>query len=144
MLIGGGTRRPDVYKCVCVYCIVLYCIVLCCVVCVCVLCCIVLCCVVLCCVVLVQPDGKVARVAPCTLNKPTQDLMKLIFDNDMFNNSMKEVCCWREALNKLCCVLMCHFVAVVVVALFSRWKSMWKRCRLANSRKLKCSVDMKC
>jgi len=28
---------------------------------------------------------------PCALDKPTQDLIKLIFDNDMFNEAMKNL-----------------------------------------------------
>jgi len=39
----------------------------------------------------VKSDGKIAKVLPCTLDKPTMDLIKLIFDHDMFNNSMKEM-----------------------------------------------------
>ncbi|XP_039626731.1 protein mono-ADP-ribosyltransferase PARP3 [Polypterus senegalus] len=34
-------------------------------------------------------DGRVKRVLPCTLDKPTQELIQLIFSNDMFNNAME-------------------------------------------------------
>ena len=33
--------------------------------------------------------GKPKRIKPCTLDRPTQDLVKLIFDNDMFREAMK-------------------------------------------------------
>ncbi|KAK3734446.1 hypothetical protein RRG08_029121 [Elysia crispata] len=35
-------------------------------------------------------DGEAKKVAPCTLDKPTQDLMKLIFDTDMFKAALKK------------------------------------------------------
>ena len=34
-------------------------------------------------------DAKPKKVKTCTLDKTTQGLIKLIFDNDMFNNAMK-------------------------------------------------------
>ena len=34
-------------------------------------------------------DGVKRKVAACTLDKPTQDLVKLIFDNDMFKEAMQ-------------------------------------------------------
>lgn len=37
-----------------------------------------------------EPDsGPAAKIRPCTLNRPTQDLVKLIFNTDTFNNAMK-------------------------------------------------------
>ncbi|XP_019856101.1 PREDICTED: poly [ADP-ribose] polymerase 3-like [Amphimedon queenslandica] len=33
--------------------------------------------------------GKPKKIKPCTLDKPTQNLVKLIFDNDMFREAMK-------------------------------------------------------
>lgn len=36
-------------------------------------------------------DDKLKVTLPCTLDKPTQDLIKLIFDNDMFNEAMKNL-----------------------------------------------------
>lgn len=33
--------------------------------------------------------GKPKKVKACTLEKPTQELVKLIFDNDMFREAMK-------------------------------------------------------
>ena len=33
-------------------------------------------------------DGVKKVTAPCTLDKPTQSLIKLIFDNDMFKEAM--------------------------------------------------------
>lgn len=33
-------------------------------------------------------DGTVRNVADCSLDKPTQDLVKLIFDHDMFKEAM--------------------------------------------------------
>ena len=35
-------------------------------------------------------DGEAKAIAPCTLDKPTQDLMKLIFDTDMFKDALKK------------------------------------------------------
>ena len=34
-------------------------------------------------------DGVKRKVAACTLDKATQDLVKLIFDNDMFKEAME-------------------------------------------------------
>lgn len=34
-------------------------------------------------------DSKPKKIKNCTLDKTTQGLIKLIFDNDMFNNAMK-------------------------------------------------------
>lgn len=36
-------------------------------------------------------DDKLKVTLPCALDKPTQDLIKLIFDNDMFNEAMKNL-----------------------------------------------------
>ena len=38
-----------------------------------------------------EPDAPPKKVLPCSLDKPTQDLLKLIFDNDMFQNAMKSM-----------------------------------------------------
>lgn len=32
---------------------------------------------------------KTPKVRPCTLDKPTQDLIRLIFDNDMFKEQLQ-------------------------------------------------------
>lgn len=44
-----------------------------------------------------EPDGPSVKVQPCSLDKATQALMKLIFDNDMFNDALKSM----EIGNKL-------------------------------------------
>ena len=36
-----------------------------------------------------KTDVKPKLVKTCSLDKTTQELVKLIFDNDMFNNAMK-------------------------------------------------------
>ncbi len=36
-------------------------------------------------------DGPAPVVKSCDLDKPTQNLIKLIFDNDMFNNALKSL-----------------------------------------------------
>ena len=36
-----------------------------------------------------KTDSKPKKVKNCSLDKTTQGLIKLIFDNDMFNNAMK-------------------------------------------------------
>ena len=38
-----------------------------------------------------ETDGPAATVRDCTLEKPTQALVKLLFDNDMFNDAMKSM-----------------------------------------------------
>ena len=38
-----------------------------------------------------EPDAPPKRVLPCSLDKPTQGLLNLIFDNDMFQNAMKSM-----------------------------------------------------
>jgi len=37
------------------------------------------------------PSTGVTDHLPCQLDKSTQDLIKLIFDNDMFNDAMKDL-----------------------------------------------------
>ncbi len=41
--------------------------------------------------VLNEADGPAPVMKPCSLNKPTQALIKLIFDNDMFKEAMKNL-----------------------------------------------------
>jgi poly [ADP-ribose] polymerase len=36
-------------------------------------------------------DGIKTTSMPCTLDKPTQSLVKLLFDNDMFKDAMKDL-----------------------------------------------------
>lgn len=36
-------------------------------------------------------DAPKATVKPCSLDKPTQDLVKLIFNNDMFKEAMQRM-----------------------------------------------------
>ena len=38
-----------------------------------------------------EPDAPPRRVQACSLDKPTQDLVKLIFDNDMFREAMQSM-----------------------------------------------------
>ncbi len=38
-----------------------------------------------------ETDAPPKTVKPCQLDKPTQNLLKLIFDNDMFNDAMKSM-----------------------------------------------------
>lgn len=38
-----------------------------------------------------EVDAPKAVVKPCSLNKPTQDLVKLIFNNDMFKEAMQSM-----------------------------------------------------
>jgi len=38
-----------------------------------------------------ETDSKPKKVKACSLDKPTQDLVKMIFDNDMFNNAMQKL-----------------------------------------------------
>lgn len=38
-----------------------------------------------------EPDGPLPVVKSCSLDKPTQSLIKLIFDNDMFKEAMKSL-----------------------------------------------------
>ena len=38
-----------------------------------------------------EPDGPPKIVRQCSLDKPTQELMRMIFDNDMFNNAMQKL-----------------------------------------------------
>ena len=38
-----------------------------------------------------EPDAPPKVVRQCSLDKPTQELLKLIFDNDMFNDAMKKM-----------------------------------------------------
>ena len=39
-----------------------------------------------------NPDsGVVSTVLPCTLDRSTQNLIKLIFDTDMFNKALKDL-----------------------------------------------------
>lgn len=52
------------------------------------------------------------KVKGCTLDKPTQELIKLIFDNDMFQSAMKKMdigrCeVWPEPVNQY--HLFCFF-----------------------------------
>ena len=36
-------------------------------------------------------DGTTKETQPCTLDNPTQSLIKLLFDNDMFRDAMKDL-----------------------------------------------------
>ena len=38
-----------------------------------------------------EPDAPPKIVRQCSLDKPTQELIKMIFDNDMFNNAMQKL-----------------------------------------------------
>ena len=38
-----------------------------------------------------EVDAPKAVVKPCSLKKPTQDLVKLIFNNDMFKEAMQSM-----------------------------------------------------
>ena len=38
-----------------------------------------------------EPDGPPKIVRQCSLDKPTQELVRMIFDNDMFNNAMQKL-----------------------------------------------------
>ena len=38
-----------------------------------------------------ETDAPARVVKPCCLDKPTQSLLKLIFDNDMFSEAMKSM-----------------------------------------------------
>lgn len=38
-----------------------------------------------------EPDAPPRKVRACSLDKPTQNLVKLIFDNDMFRDAMKSM-----------------------------------------------------
>ena len=38
-----------------------------------------------------EPDVSPKIVRECSLDKPTQELMRMIFDNDMFNNAMQKL-----------------------------------------------------
>ena len=39
-----------------------------------------------------EPDvGLPSKVKACSLNKSTQELIKLIFNHDMFNSALKEL-----------------------------------------------------
>lgn len=38
-----------------------------------------------------EPDAPPRKVRACSLDKPTQDLVKLIFDNDMFREAMQNM-----------------------------------------------------
>ena len=42
-------------------------------------------------VALDEPDAPPRKVRACSLDKPTQDLVKLIFDNDMFREAMQSM-----------------------------------------------------
>ena len=44
-----------------------------------------------------EPDAPPKIVRQCSLEKPTQELVRMIFDNDMFNNAMQKL-----ELGKLC------------------------------------------
>lgn len=37
------------------------------------------------------PDGIQKKVKPCKLDKPTQTLLSLLFDNDMFKEAMAKM-----------------------------------------------------
>ena len=50
-----------------------------------------------------ETDAPPVKVKACTLDKPTQDLVKLIFDKDMFQSAMKKLDIgeceeWRDPL----------------------------------------------
>ena len=38
-----------------------------------------------------EPDAPPKMVRQCSLDKPTQELVRMIFDNDMFNNAMQKL-----------------------------------------------------
>ena len=38
-----------------------------------------------------EPDAPPKIVRQCSLDKPTQELIRMIFDNDMFNNAMQKL-----------------------------------------------------
>ena len=46
-----------------------------------------------------EPDAPPKIVRQCSLDKPTQELVRMIFDNDMFNNAMQKL-----ELGKCTCV----------------------------------------
>ena len=38
-----------------------------------------------------EPDDPPKIIRQCSLDKPTQELVRMIFDNDMFNNAMQKL-----------------------------------------------------
>ena len=52
-----------------------------------------------------EPDGPPKIVRQCSLDKPTQELMRMIFDNDMFNNAMQKLEL-GVYVSYACCVLL--------------------------------------
>ena len=50
---------------------------------------------------MMEVDGKVVKCEPSTLDEPTQKLIKLIFDEDMFKGAMKDFDIGRFSLSLL-------------------------------------------
>ena len=55
-------------------------------------------------------DAPVPVVKQCSLDKPTQNLMKLIFDHDMFQSAMQSM-----EIGVCVCVCVCVCTIVIVV-----------------------------
>ena len=50
-----------------------------------------------------EPDAPPKIVRQCSLDKPTQELIKMIFDNDMFNNAMQKLELGELLMMKILC-----------------------------------------
>ena len=93
-------------------------------------------------------DGVKRKVAACTLDKPTQDLVKLIFDNDMFKEAMQtfhigNILMFFGAevrfINRLLFILFKqNLIYLLTVPL-----QMWRKCHLESYPRLKLPKALK-
>ena len=54
-----------------------------------------------------EPDAPPRMVRACSLDQPTRDLVKLIFDNDMFREAMKSMEIGRHCVYAATTFLVC-------------------------------------
>lgn len=82
-------------------------------------------------------SGPPKMVKSCSLDKPTQRLVDLIFDTDMFQDAMKsfdigERCTLQEDLSMCACVSVCVCAEVAVSYFLLLVLQTPRRCLLAN------------
>ena len=64
-----------------------------------------------------EPDAPPKIVRQCSLDKPTQELIKMIFDNDMFNNAMQKLELGELMMTMLCVLLHVEYYPLVTIVM---------------------------
>ena len=64
-----------------------------------------------------EPDAPPKIVRQCSLDKPTQELIKMIFDNDMFNNAMQKLELGELVMTMLCVLLHVEYYPLATIVM---------------------------